>query len=118
METRNFKDLKVWRVGKNLTIEIYRLTALFPLEEKYGLVSQMRRAAVSIPSNIAEGFNRLHDKDYRRFLLMALSSCAELETQLEIGSELEFIADAEKNKILDMLDHESRMLRKLIKIIS
>lgn len=118
METRNFRDLKVWQTGKNLTIEIYRLTALFPIEEKYGLVSQMRRAAVSVPSNIAEGFNRLHDKDYRRFLLMALGSCAELETQLEIGVELEFIAASEKSRVLDIVDHESRMLRKLIKIIS
>lgn len=118
METRNFRDLKVWRLGKELVIEVYRLTMLFPVEERYGLVAQMRRAAVSIPSNIAEGFNRLHSKDYRRFLLMALGSCAELETQLEIGTELGFVADEQKCKVMDMLDHESRMLRKLVKIIS
>lgn len=118
METRNFKDLRVWRLGKNLALEVYRLTSHFPVEERFGLVSQMRRAAISIPSNIAEGFNRLHGKDYRRFLLMALGSCAELETQLEIGAELEFVTDGNKNKILEMLDHESRMLRKLVKIIS
>lgn len=64
-----------------ITKEIYRLTSNFPKEEQYGLVSQMRRSAVSIPSNVAEGFNRNHNKEYRQFLYIALGSCAELETQ-------------------------------------
>lgn len=118
MEARHFKDLKVWCLGKELVLEIYRLTSSFPVEERFGLASQMRRAAVSIPSNIAEGFNRFHGKDYRRFLLMALGSCAELETQFEIGVELELIDKSDKAKLLDMIDHESRMLRKLIHAIS
>jgi len=78
-------------------------------------MSQMQRAAVSIPANVAEGFNRYHNKEYRQFLYMALGSCAELETHVEIAADLKYVDDTKKGMLLEMLDHESRMLTSLIK---
>jgi len=112
---RNFRDLDVWKLGKEIVLEVYRVTKDLPKEELYGLVSQMRRAAVSIPSNVAEGFNRKHNSEYRQFLYVALSSCAELETHVEIAQDLEFLKDTVKDSLLEKLDHESKMLRNLIK---
>jgi len=115
MKIRNFRDLNVWQLGKTLSMEIYKLTRLFPHEELYGLVSQMRRAAVSIPVNIAEGFNRFHNKEYRQFLYIALGSCAELETQLEIACDMEYLKISDRDKVLENINHEVRMLKNLIK---
>ena len=115
MKIRNFRDLQVWRLGKALAMEIYKLTSSFPREELYGLVSQMRRAAVSIPVNIAEGFNRFHNKEYRQFLFIALGSCAELETQLEIACDLEYLKINDRDTVLEKINHEVGMLRNLIK---
>jgi len=112
---RNFRDLEVWKKGIEIAKDVYQMTSGFPREEVYGLTSQMRRASVSVPSNIAEGFNRFHNKEYRRFLYIALGSCAELETQVEIAGELKYIDDKGKGFLLEKLDHESRMLRNLIK---
>ena len=112
---RNFRDLEVWKLGKEIAVDVYEITEGFPSKELYGLATQMRRAAVSIPSNISEGFNRYHNKEYRQFLHVALGSCAELETQIEIGSELKYMDKAQREGILEKLDHESRMLRNLIK---
>ena len=78
-------------------------------------VSQMRRAAISIPSNIAEGFNRKHNAEYRQFLYVALGSCAELETHVEIAQDLTFITVVQRDELLEQLDHESKMVRSLIK---
>ena len=102
MKSRNFRELRVWQLGKKLALDVYRITERFPSHEQYCLSSQMRRAAISIPSNIAEGFNRIHNKEYRNFLFISLGSCAELETQLEIASELDYIG---------------KMLRKLAKTL-
>src|SRR3989338_9537838 len=88
MKTRTFKDLIVWQKSKELAVEIYKLTEGFPKSELYGLTSQMRRAAVSISSNIAEGYHRFHDKEKRQFLAMAFGSGSELESQMEIAKEL------------------------------
>ena len=112
---KNFRDLDVWQLAMEIVVDIYEYTKIFPKEELYGLVSQMRRAAVSIPSNIAEGFNRYHNKEYRQFLYIALGSCAELETQVEVSVTLVYITQAGRDKIIEKLDHESRMLRNLIK---
>jgi len=112
---RNFRDLDIWKLGKKLVVDVYKVTQSFPKEESYGLVSQMRRAAISIPSNIAEGFNRFHNKEYRQFLYIAIGSCAELETQVEIAFELKYLGEISKNELLEAIDHESRMLRNLIK---
>lgn len=115
MKIKSFRDLNVWQLGKEINLLVYKATQNLPKEEMYGLTSQMRRAAVSIPSNIAEGFNRYHNKEYRQFLFVALGSCAELETQIEISNDLKFIDDIIKADLLEKLNHQSRMLRNLIK---
>ena len=112
---RNFRDLDIWKKGIEIVKDIYTAVSGFPKSECYGLTSQMQRCSVSIPSNIAEGFNRFHNKEYRQFLYMALGSCAELETQIEIAMELKYIDEQKKTNFLEKLDHESRMLRNLIK---
>ena len=112
---KTFRDLDVWKLGKEIVLEVYQLTQKFPQHELYGLVSQMRRAAVSIPSNIAEGFNRYHNREERQFLYTALGSCGELETQIEVSCELNYCAAVDQNPLLEKLDHETRMLRNLIK---
>jgi four helix bundle protein len=113
----NFRDLLIWKTGRDLVVDIYRFTRSFPQEEKFGLVDQMRRAAVSIPCNIAEGFNRKYSSDYKRFLFIALGSCGELETQLEIAAPLQLVSPDSVKKILEKIDHESRMIRKLLEKI-
>jgi len=115
---KNFRDLDVWRKGIEIVKDVYENASALPKQEFYGLASQMQRSSVSIPSNIAEGFNRFHNKEYKRFLYVALGSCAELETQIEIAAELKYIEKKKKTFLLEKLDHESRMLRNLIKKIS
>ena len=115
---QNFRDLDVWKLGKDIVLEVYKATKGFPKEELFGLISQMRRAGVSIPSNIAEGFNRVHNKEYRQFLFMALGSCAELETQLELSCDLKYLNQKVRDCLLEKINHETRMLRNLIKKLS
>ncbi|HTX77208.1 MAG TPA: four helix bundle protein [Terracidiphilus sp.] len=86
----SYRDLKVWRKAVDLAISIYRLTERFPHAETFGIVSQMRRSAVSVPSNIAEGHGRLTRRDYHQFLSIARGSNFELQTQLEIAGSLGF----------------------------
>ncbi|MDD5085868.1 MAG: four helix bundle protein [Candidatus Omnitrophica bacterium] len=112
---RNFRDLDIWKKGMEIVKEVYETAKEFPKQELYGLADQTQRSAVSIPSNVAEGFNRFHNKEYKQFLYIALGSCAELETQIEIASELNYISSKRKVAILEKLDHESRMLTNLIK---
>ncbi len=111
----NFRDLDVWQKGIEIVKDVYTTVEGFPRQEVFGLTSQMRRSAVSIPSNIAEGFNRFHNKEYKQFLYVALGSCAELETQIEIAAELKYLAAEAKGVLLEKLDHETRMLRNLVK---
>ena len=115
MKTKSFKDLIVWQKAYRLVLEVYKITKTLPRSETYGLTQQIRRAAISIPSNIAEGFNRFHNKEYRQFLYIALGSCAELETQIEIATELNYINEENKKIILEKINHESRMITNLIK---
>jgi four helix bundle protein len=89
MGLKSYKDLLIWQKGIELVREIYTLTNLFPKDEMYGLSSQMQRAAVSIPSNIAEGYFRKHRKEFIHFLAIALGSAAELETQITISKSLD-----------------------------
>ena len=117
-KSRNFRDLDVWQKGMEIAREVYRTTGALPQKEQHGLANQMQRSAVSIPSNVAEGFNRYHNKEYRQFLYVALGSCAELETQIEIAADLRYIDENRKGLLLEKLDHESRMLRSLIKKLS
>ena len=90
MQIETYKDLIVWQKGMDLVVEIYRITEVFPKSELYGLVSQMRRCAISIPSNIAEGRRRGTKKDFRQFLIISFGSGSELETQIEIVKRLSF----------------------------
>jgi len=108
-----YRDLKVWQLGVEISIAVYRLTDGFPQREIYGLTSQMRRAAVSIASNIAEGHSRAQTKDFIRFLAMSRGSVSELETQLIIATKLGFVQKPDTDRILGMLDEESRMLASL-----
>ena len=114
-KARSFRDLEVWQLGMKMVTEVYKVTGDFPREEVYGLVSQIRRAAVSIPSNVAEGFNRYHNKEYRQFIYIALGSCGELETQIEVAARLGLMTPAQRDTLLEDIDHESRMLRNLSK---
>lgn len=97
------KELKIWNRGRDLVLDIYRLTGRYPKSETFVLVSQMRRSAISIPSNIAEGVARLSTKEYIRFLLIASGSLAELETQLILSSDLGYVMSDEKeiNELMD-----------------
>lgn len=110
---KTYRDLIVWRKSIELVIAIYRLTDLFPKSEVYGLTSQMRRAAVSIPSNIAEGRRRSSRKDFKNFLLHAYGSGAELETQLTIVKRLPFGDSLDYQKIDVLLDEIMRMLNRM-----
>ena len=112
---RNFKDLEIWQRGLDLATSVYSVTKAFPKEEVYGLTSQMRRAAVSVPSNIAEGFNRRSNRDYGRFLYIALGSLGELETQTRIARNLEFMASSAAEALIKEIDEIQRMTRNLIK---
>ena len=115
MKIKSFRDLDVWKLGKKIVVNVYQVTKEFPKDELYGLVGQMRRAGLSIPSNVAEGFNRIHNREYRQFLYIALGSCAELETQIEIALELGYLSQINHDELLEDMDHESKMLRNLIK---
>lgn len=114
MKMHTYRDLTVWEKSVTLTIEIYKLTRVFPKEEQYGLVSQMRRAAVSIPSNIAEGKLRGSEKEFRQFLLIAFGSGGELETQLEIAKRLKLGIDEKFILVELLLGEVMRMLNALI----
>ena len=105
-----FKRLKVWQKSVQLVVEIYRATSSFPEQEKYGLVSQMRRCAVSISSNIAEGHGRTSDKELLRFLDIARGSIYELDTQVEISKRLNYLNLEKFNLLSISLDEISRML--------
>ena len=98
-----YKELKFWQFSRMFCVEIYNLTNSFPKDEKFGLVSQLRRAAVSIPSNIAEGASRKSDKDFSRFVEIALGSCYEIETQLLISNDLNYLSNQNLTQIIKMM---------------
>ena len=111
---KTYQDLIVWQKAIELVIAIYKLTEKFPKEEIYGLTSQINRAAVSIPSNIAEGRMRGGNTEFKRFLLIAFASGAELETQIFISKKLPKTEKLDYNKIDSLLGEIMRMLNKLI----
>lgn len=113
-EINSHKDLIVWQKSMELMKSVYEMTTNFPKEEMYGLTSQLRRASVSIPSNIAEGKRRETRKDYRQFLVVAYGSGAELETQTEIAKMLALGKNANYDTIDKLLEEVMRMLNKLI----
>jgi four helix bundle protein len=116
---RNFKELKIWQKGFDIAVKSFQLTSLFPKEEKYGISSQITRAAVSIPSNIAEGSCRSSEKDYNRFLELSLGSTFELETQVLIARAVSYGNIDLAGDILKDISEEQKMImsfmNKLIK---
>jgi len=110
----SYRDLKVWQLGVEISLQVYQVTRDFPKHELYGLTSQIRRAAVSVPSNIAEGQARKTQKELARFLDIAKGSLAEIETQLIIASKLGYLDQGKTDELLKMTDQESRMLSGLI----
>ena len=115
---KNFQDLRIWQKGIEVVRDIYILTKKFPKEELYGLTSQMRRSAVSIPSNIAEGFRRYHNKEYKQFLYIAMGSRAELETQIIIANKLNYINDNNKTELIENIKYICRMINLIKNIIN
>ena len=113
----SYKELTVWQKAMDLVAEIYILTEKFPKEELYGLVSQMRRSAISIPSNIAEGRLRGYRKEYRQFLLNAYGSGGELETQTEIAKRLPKMEDLDFSRVDNLLKEVMKMLNKITNIL-
>lgn len=114
MSVESYKDLIVWQKAMELVVLIYELTQEFPQSEMYGLTSQMRRAAVSIPSNIAEGRRRGSRKEFRQFLSTAFGSGAELETQIEIVKKLLFAKNFDYSSVDGLLEEIMRILNKMI----
>jgi len=114
---KNFRDLNIWKLGIEIVERVYKATKNFPKDELYGLTSQMRRCAVSIPSNIVEGFARKHNKEYKQFLYIALGSCAELETQIEISLRLRYLTQSDHKELLEKINHITRMIMNLQKCL-
>jgi four helix bundle protein len=111
---KDFRDLKVWQKAHQLTLSIYQATSSFPSEEKYGLVTQLRRSAVSIPSNIAEGCGRGSDPELGRFLQVAMGSASELEYELLLSHELGFVNRELHQELSERTTEVKRMLASLL----
>jgi four helix bundle protein len=111
---RSYKDLVAWQKAMDLVTATYRATAGFPKDEQFGLTSQLRRAAVSIPSNIAEGQGRLSEKEFRYFLGQARGFLMEVETQLQIGQNLGYSQPAQTNELLKACAEVGRILNGLL----
>ena len=112
---KNYKELKVWQKSYRLCLKVYRVTKGFPKEELYGLTSQMRRAAMSIPCNIAEGYGRKTTPEYIRFLYIAYGSTCELETQTLLAGDLGYIKNDRIFELQSDIGEVERMLKALIK---
>ncbi|HEK21785.1 MULTISPECIES: four helix bundle protein [unclassified Mucilaginibacter] len=114
----NFKELKVWKAGIEVSKAIFQLTKTFPSDERYGLISQMNRAAVSVPSNIAEGCGRKSNKELYQFLNISLGSAFELETQCIIAKEFDYIDNSQLEEITTILVEVQKMIYGLQKSLA
>ena len=112
VKTKGYKDLVVWKKAYELVLEVYKITKNYPKEEVYALTQQMRRCAISMPSNIAEGYGRQHNKEYKQFLSMALGSLCELETQYLLSIDLRYVQTDEK--IQGLMKEVGAMLYRMI----
>lgn len=110
MNAKGFRELRVWQYGMDLVEEVYLLTKRFPKDELYGLTNQLRRAAVSVPSNIAEGQSRAFVKEYLQFISMAQGSLAEVQTQIEIAARLKYLA---AEQVQPALQHAESLAKQL-----
>jgi four helix bundle protein len=108
-----YRKLKIWQKSIDLSVLIYKTTGQFPKDEIYALVSQLKRAVVSIPSNIAEGSGRNTDKEFIQFLFIAYGSSCELDTQIELSKRLNFISEEEYNSITSEINEIQKMIFKL-----
>lgn len=113
-----YKELHVWQKAIDLAVEVYRITEKLPTEEKYGLISQMNKSAISIPSNIAEGAGRNGKKEFDNFLGIALGSSFELDTQIIISNRLEYVNDHDFQHLEKELEHVQNMIVKLKKSLN
>jgi four helix bundle protein len=115
---KSHRDLEVWKRSVDLVSTVYQVTKAFPKEEIYGLTNQMRRSAVSIPSNISEGAARSHDKEFVQFLYVSLGSVSELETQIIISQNLKFLSSIDSTNLQNELSEIRKMLLGLIRRIT
>lgn len=115
---KNFKNLKIWRKGMEIVIDTYQLTEQLPHDQKYSLVQQVQKSAVSIPSNIAEGSGRDSYKDYKRFLNIAMGSAFEAETQLLLTQKLKFLDENKINSVVKLLNEEQKMIQGFINTLT
>ena len=113
MAVRSYRELIVWQKGMDLVMLVYQVTKVFPKEERYGLTSQIRRSAVSVPSNIAEGQGRRSPADFKRFLSIARGSLQEVETQIMIASRLNYIEKTQEQKLLRLSTEVAKLLNGL-----
>lgn len=111
---RNFRNYDIWKNGMDIADRVYSLTEGFPKFEIYGLCDQLRRAAVSIPSNVAEGSSRTSEAEFTHFLEYSIGSCFEVETQMEIAKRRGYITDKQYNELLDQLQLEERQVNQFI----
>lgn len=111
---RNFRKYVIWNQAVDLTIDVYKLTQLLPKEEEYGLKSQLKRAAVSMPSNIAEGCSRTSQKDFRRFLEFSLGSSFEVETDIVVAQKLLMLSETQMVPLLDNIHILQRQISSLM----
>jgi four helix bundle protein len=112
---RNYRDLAVWQKGMDIALHVYEVTKEFPPDERFGLTSQLRRAAASVPANIAEGHARSSTKDYLRYVAIAIGSLAEAATFVELAGRLGYGNIEELRRIFELTNEERRMLRALQK---
>lgn len=110
----HFSQLDAWQLAHQLTLHIYSITKEFPSDEKYGLTSQIRRAAVSVESNIAEGFTRFHSKDKKQFYIWSKSSCVEVECQLILANDLKYISQGQYKNALQLCSQAQKSITGLI----
>src|SRR5215467_1978971 len=114
---KDFRQLKVWEKSHQLALSIYQATTKFPKEELYGLTSQIRRASISIPTNIAEGCGRASDADFARFLQIAMGSASETEYELLLARDLEFLSSPHYDHLHTLTEEVKRMLTSLIRSV-
>ena len=115
---KSVEDLDVFKLAHELTMEVYRLTENFPEQEKYGLISQMRRASASVPMNLMEGSHRLNKKEYRQFVGIAKGSAGELKYQLRLSKDLNYLDEENYMRLRDKAESVSKMLTRLAKALT
>lgn len=115
MRIRNYRELLVWQKGHQLALEIYRVTVGFPKVEQFGLTDQLRRAAISVPSNVVEGYERGSNKEFKHFLSIARGSTGEVRAQIELARDIGYMQDDDFEKIFDLTTEVHKMINSLIK---